>query len=679
MAATLHLTSEPIRTSEETRPSLPSRRAGVLHSLLRCAAVLSLLAGTLLTGPGKASAQPRSTRTVETPGVVRLGRRPENRAGKRGSRTEAATRPPAPTRRAQPAQRISAASKDSTITESFSINIRDTVFPDHVAVDINPSAAKRSPTAVRHLRFVTPASGQVLETLPSPPTFESAPLPRAGSPAEGTPHPPEGTRNLGPVGDSPAGQGLVSLVVRDESLAVVLSMIAEQHGLNVVSGDEVSGQISVTLEGVPLDDALHAILTVNGYTWSRQNEILLVSRVGTDTLLSPTAQGRVLRVFALDFAAAADIERVVQGLLSPVGTATITETDSLDQRRTREEIVVEDLPAYLARIESYIAQADQPPRQVSIEAHVLQVALKDDTRHGVDFKQLLRLSGSRIQLQATGFADSTSSPGVFLSLNGTDLDGLIDLLKTTTDAKTLASPKLMVLNGQEARIQVGESLGYLVTTTTQTSTLQNVDFLDVGVVLNVTPLISRDGRIMMQVKPEVSGGRINPDTGLPDRDTTEVSTTVMLQDGQGMIIGGLIKEEDTEVQNKLPIAGDLWLVGRAFQRRSLIRQRSEVIIALVPRIVPCPFPSSEREVAELQRVETPLIEGPLRRVDRRGWEPELPDAMRDPRSPHHGRILLSPLNLHETYPNPKQYYFPAVSEEAEGVYGPYGFRPPIRR
>ncbi|MEZ6052689.1 MAG: hypothetical protein R3C02_15090 [Planctomycetaceae bacterium] len=482
--------------------------------------------------------------------------------------------------------------------------------------------------------------------------------------------------HTGPIDGERGEDDLVTLVSRDESLAVVLSMIAEQHGLNVVSGDEVNGRITVTLKGVPLGDALDSILTVNGYTWSRQKNILLISRLGTDTQMTAAAQGRILRVFSLNYVSALDIDKVVQGLLSPVGQSVITQTDPIDKRRTREEIVIEDLPDYVARIASYIMQVDRPPLQVSIEAHVLQVDLKDDTKHGVNFQELLDISNTRITLETTGFADSDSSPAFFLGVDSTDLNGLIEALKTTTDAKTLASPKVLVLNGQEARIQVGESLGYLVTTTTQTSTLQNVDFLDVGVVLNVTPIISQDGRILMQVKPEVSGGRINPDTGLPDRDTTEVQTTVMLQDGQGMIIGGLIKEEETEIQNKLPIAGDLWLVGRAFQRRSHVRNRSEIIIALVPRILSCGPTPTEREMAELERATTPLLEGPLRRVDRRSWEPELPDAMRDPRRVSRKLIPNSLRNLHEPYPNPKEYYFPSISEEASGLYGPYGFHVP---
>lgn len=422
----------------------------------------------------------------------------------------------------------------------------------------------------------------------------------------------------------------VSLVVRDATIGEVLAMIAEQHGLNIVTGDQVDGTVSVSLHNVPLQDALDSILTANGYTWNLHQSVLVVSTLSTETRLSPFAQGRIVRVFDLNFVSSVDVNRVVTGLLSPVGQSFYAETSPTDQRRTREQLVIEDMPAYVARVEDYLIQADRPPMQVLIEAHILEVQLEDDTVSGVDLDALLRVANSRITWDSVGFADPGADPSFFIGIDGTDLDGLIQLLKTTTDAKTLASPKVLAVNGQEARIQIGGQLGYFVTTTTQTSTLQNVDFLDVGVVLRVTPIISQDGRVLMHVKPEVSNGQVNPITGLPEEDTTEVETTVMLEDGRAMVIGGLIQEELIELENKIPYLGDLYLVGRLFQRRTMTRERTEIIVALVPRIVPYDGQYACREEVEVSRATTRLTYGDLQRVDRRAWEPELRDAVRNP-------------------------------------------------
>jgi type II secretory pathway component GspD/PulD (secretin) len=111
---------------------------------------------------------------------------------------------------------------------------------------------------------------------------------------------------------------------------------------------------------------------------------------------------------------------------------------------------------------------------------------------------------------------------------------------------------VLVINGQEAKIQIGQQLGFRVTTTTETSTLQNVNFLDVGVILKVTPRITSDNQVLMLVHPEVSKGQVNPLTGLPESDTTTVESSVMLPDGQGMVIGGLIQEKTPRCSRRSP-------------------------------------------------------------------------------------------------------------------------------
>ncbi len=458
--------------------------------------------------------------------------------------------------------------------------------------------------------------------------------------------------------------GKITLVARQAPIAGILGLIAQQHGLNIVTSDDVNCNVTVTLKDVSLDDALSAILNVNGYAWVQQKDILLISRIASESNLSPMVQGRQVAVFPLNFVSAVDVDLVVKGLLSPIGQSFISETKSTDKLRNREQVIVEDLPEYMSRIEQCIHQMDMPPRQVLVEAHVLQVNLKDDNRHGVNFDSILRIANATVSLKTRGFANPAASPAFFLGVDGTDLDVLIEALQTTTDAKTLASPRILAINGQEARIQIGAQLGYLVTTTTQTSTLQEVNFLDLGVVLKMTPQISADNRILLTVKPEVSSGRINPETGLPEEDTTEVQTTIMLNDGEGMIIGGLIKESDSDIQSKIPIVGDLWLVGKFFQRQTVTRERNEIIIALVPRIVPYDPEYYELEDQRVMQATSPLMDEKLRPIER-PWEGKLPDAIKDPRRLKVNRLPDTVKNLTEEYPNPPKYYFPSVSEEHE--------------
>ncbi len=421
--------------------------------------------------------------------------------------------------------------------------------------------------------------------------------------------------------------GNITLFVRDKPLSQVLAYLAQTQQLNIVASNDIDAVISITLRDVPLEEALSSILAVANYTWVRRNNIILITSLEDSANLPADVQGRQIQVFNLDFASATVVSEAIQNFLSPIGKVSISASSHTNNRLTQERIVVEDLPESLARIASYIAQIDQPPRQVLIEAHVLQVTLNDTTKCGVDLNRLVKIAHSNLNIGTTGFADPSADQAFLATLDGGNLTGVIQALETTTDAKTLGSPKLLVLNEQEARLQVGQHLGFKVSTTTDTSTVQNVQFLDVGVVLRITPRITRDGCVLLHVRPEVSKGDVNPETGLPESDTAELETDVMLADGQGMIIGGLIKENDTTTQAKVPYLGNMKGIGVLFRHTEVTKERVEIIVALVPRIQPYDAMWQGYEQGELVKASVPLFHGPLCRTDR-PWDPVLPDGKR---------------------------------------------------
>ncbi|HEY3391944.1 MAG TPA: hypothetical protein VGK58_04515 [Lacipirellulaceae bacterium] len=452
-----------------------------------------------------------------------------------------------------------------------------------------------------------------------------------------------GTRPGHGIQISQNADGRITLVVRDKSLSEVLALLAETQGLNIVAANSIDSVITITLNNVSLEEALTAVLSVANYTWVERNGIILITSLTDSANLPAGVQGRQIQVFELDFVSARVVSEAVAGFLSPIGKVSISESDPIDNRMTRELVVVEDLPESLSRIAAYICQVDRAPRQVLIEAHILQIRLDDTNRQGVNIDGIIRLAGADLTLKTTGLA-SPAAPQAFLAtLKGGDLGHVIELLQTTTDAKTLGSPRLLVLNEQEARLQVGEQLGFKVTTTTQTSTLESVQFLDVGVVLRIIPRITREGRVLLSVKPEVSEGQINPATGLPEEQTTELETDIMLDDGQGMIIGGLIKENDSVTQNKIPYLGDVKGLGWFFRRTVATKERVEIIVALVPRIQPYNPEYQAFEQGELVKAGVPLMHGPLRRTYR-PWDPVLPDGDRVYR-----RLLPHPAEVRRTW------------------------------
>lgn len=426
-----------------------------------------------------------------------------------------------------------------------------------------------------------------------------------------------------------AEDGLISLAARGASVSDVITALAELQGLNVITQDSVTGTLNTTLNRVPIQDALDVILDMTGHTWTRNKNIILVTSVAQSTRLSPESQGRQVELFELDYVSATDVSAVVTNMLSAVGSASMVESAEDDSRRTQELLVVEDLPRYLNTVREYIRQADVPPRQVTIEAYILKVDLSDDMRHGVNFDHLFDMSSNMFQLEGRGFGSASASQGFFVNLSGGNLTAMIEMLETATDAKTLAAPKIRVLNGQTARMQVGEQLGFRVTTITETAATETVEFLDVGVVLEVTPRIARDGTVVMSVRPEVSSGQVNAATGLPEEETTELETDVMFRDNQAFIIGGLIQEVDTETQAKIPWFGDWNHIGRVFQRREKNKSRSEIIIALLPRVMPFDPMTEEQYQVETERARTPLLQGALEEYPR-PWEPQLRDAIENP-------------------------------------------------
>nr|WP_161501499.1 hypothetical protein [Rhodopirellula sp. SM50] len=397
---------------------------------------------------------------------------------------------------------------------------------------------------------------------------------------------------------------LVTLIANDADLRSVLRMIADHHKLNLVIGPDVNGPVTVSIRGARLDEVLDAILGVAGFHWHRSDNLLYVT--GADSAaLDRKVQGRRLQVYPLNYVAATDVQSVVTGLLSPVGKAYTSEADQLDQLKTRELLIVEDNEAGHQRVSQYIAQVDIPPRQVLVEAHVLQIDLNDEERHGVNLRALARVSGAKVLLEGSGFAEENpDGPSLAFRIDGTDIGHLIEAIHVNTNSRTLASPKVSVVNRQTAKVQIGQRLPYAVATTTQTATIQNVQFLDVGIVLEVTPVITQDGNILMTVLPKVSGGKIT-ESGFPEEDTTQVSTTVLMPDGSGLVIGGLIRETDSLSEANIPLVGNIPVVKRLFNKRAVESRRNELVVALVTHIMHDPNPVREKECLDLQKALPP--------------------------------------------------------------------------
>jgi len=439
-------------------------------------------------------------------------------------------------------------------------------------------------------------------------------------------------------GEPVAPQRGITLNLQGADARNALQMLSDEASVNILVSEGVSGTVTANLRGMSFDEALGAILRLCN---------LVAHREGNNIFVYPAKDlpqlDRIWKVIPLDYVSAKDVLASIKegdglGLLSPAGSAYAFITDdptkageddakASDNRKTQEAIVVEDAPDHVFRIERYVREIDVPPRQVQIQAYVLEVVLKDNLQHGVNFEEIIKIAGNTATLQTGGFADPKATKAFFARIDGKNFDALLESLRTMTDAKTLADPKVTVLSGQLAHIQIGEKLGYLDTTTqTETAATQSVKFLELGVLLDVIPRVTAGNQVIMTVKPKIASGRISLITDLPEEETTELTTNVMLEDGEGMVIGGLIKEKDSDIQNKIPFLGDLPYLGMLFQDRKKEQERTEVIIALLPRVLPYAHCPAAKDRLETIRATTPLYHGPLRRCPR-PWEPSFRDAL----------------------------------------------------
>ncbi|HAN97680.1 MAG TPA: hypothetical protein DCQ98_09740 [Planctomycetaceae bacterium] len=392
------------------------------------------------------------------------------------------------------------------------------------------------------------------------------------------------------------------------TIGEVVGALARTSAVDIVLAGDGNTPVSLNMTQRRLDEILNALCMLTGHTWQRFDGTILVSPLDQARQVDPTAQGKSLRAIELQYVAAADLQLALQNLLTPVGKIHVLTSEAADHLKAREVIIIEDLAGNVERLAEFVSQLDTPPRQVLIEAYVFQVELKDDERHGVNFERLASLAGVPLSIEMTGFANPAASQALLARVDGISMNAVLEALRVHTDSRTLASPRLMVINGQERNLQVGDQLGYrTITTNASGLTQENVQFLSVGVILKVRPRISSDGRIMLEVNSKVSSGAVNPNTGLPEESTSEIDTDVLLEDGHGIVVGGLIQEEDTLNRSGVPFLSDLKWIGPLFTRRETIKRRSEIVFAILPRIVQDPRLQPLGHDGMYQRATTPIF------------------------------------------------------------------------
>lgn len=385
---------------------------------------------------------------------------------------------------------------------------------------------------------------------------------------------------------------VMSYTFRDTPIGELFNMISRTAHVNIVLARGVTGNVSISLYDLTVRQAIEAIAEAGGYTVTERHGGFLISDAKVaQKELAASMQVRAMKVRYTDIKKAGEI---LARQVGASGTVTV-----LDSTRT---LVVESTEAGLARAARVLQEIDSPPKQILIEAKILEITLDQGDTFGIDWTRIFNETGPNTA-GITGFASSTG-PRFFFNVVNRNIEAHLTALTNKGRVHTLATPRLLALEDQEATTNVGDQLGYRLTTTINNVTTESIQFLDTGVILRVTPSIDIDGRILMKVRPEVSSGSVS--SGIPSKKTTEVNTQLIARDGQPVLIGGLIKSSSNYRRQGIPLLADLPLLGRAFSSTDDGGSTTETIVLITPHIVAADGPAvdaaSAKKLEESEKV-----------------------------------------------------------------------------
>lgn len=284
----------------------------------------------------------------------------------------------------------------------------------------------------------------------------------------------------------------------------------------------------------------------------------------------------------LKFLQAGSLEPVVSRLLSPYGHVSVDAPSNT--------IIIADAVDQVRQIVAEIRRADRTPPQIVIEMVIVDVQLEDDTEIGVNWEHVTGRGDTESYTQTLATTLATAgTKGMDFSFIHDGIQPTIHALQQIRNVEILASPKVMVLSGQEAMIQTVEEIPYQEQSNTSAGgSLTSTQFKEVGVTLSVLAYVTDDDQIKITVEPEqsVNTGRfgISNQNSVPIIDTRRAKTTLLMDDGQVVVIGGLRSKTERNNIDKIPLLGDLPLIGFLFSDDNIEIENSELMVFLSPRI-----------------------------------------------------------------------------------------------
>jgi len=420
--------------------------------------------------------------------------------------------------------------------------------------------------------------------------------------------------SAGPIKANTSLKNLISMDFQDVNLKTILKVFSQQSGLNFIASENVQNRtVTIYFDNVKVEDALNYIMNANNLAYEQEpgSNIFIVKESGKPVIetitriyelkyaqLSVTTQntnnqteGQATSATASQGQGSAEIVSIIQSIL--------TENGKVIADRRSNSLIIKDVPSQFSIVEELLARLDVRTPQVMIKAEVIETTTKLVENLGINWSDGLfgiytgPIHNTIWPLKRFGRNNSIGDEGIKTS--GTvDLSstiGKLYALLNNTDTKILARPQVLTMNNEMAKIELtSKEIARKVTSTAAVgssgaTTGVTYEPEDTGVILEVTPQISKDGYVTMHLKPSVTDLEASRYTDQYDVHTRKTDTTVMVKDGETVVIGGLIKTKNEHGLKKVPFLGDIPFIGLAFRYKSTTDTDKELIIFITPHIV----------------------------------------------------------------------------------------------
>lgn len=416
----------------------------------------------------------------------------------------------------------------------------------------------------------------------------------------------------------------LSLNFQDIDVRSVLQLIADFTDLNLVASDTVQGNITLRLQNVPWDQALDLVLKTKGLDKRQVGNVLLVApadEIAARERQELESQRQIAElaplrreVVQVNYAKASDIARLFQSVTDKGGESEDRGSIAVDDRTNN--IIAYQTQERLDELRRIVAQLDIPVRQVMIEARIVEANVDYDKSLGVrwggnlwagdkwnawgkggnlgvedgDEGQVGRFPGIRETPLNSPFVDmgaigATSGIGLGFVTNNAILDLQLSAMEKTGNGEVVSQPKVVTADKETAKILKGSEVPYQEASS---SGATSTSFKEAALSLEVTPQITPDNRIIMEVKvtkDEPDFSQAASTGGIPSIRKNEVNAKVLVTDGETIVIGGVFSNTQSKSVDKVPFLGDLPFVGRLFRRDLVQDRKSELLVFITPRIM----------------------------------------------------------------------------------------------